>query len=84
MGKINYFQRCDLTYHKVRHTDMRRRWDGAMVAKEDWDPKPKIFSLQSTNSLNIVPADARPNKPLQVYTPLTDAEIQNQYKQYNP
>lgn len=63
---------------------MRRRWDGAMVAKEDWDPKPKIFSLQSTNSLNIVPADARPDKPLQVYTPLTDAEIQNQYKQYNP
>jgi hypothetical protein len=83
MAKIDYYQRCDLTYQKVRNSKMRRRWDGLMVAEEDWDPKPKIFSLRSANSLNIIPDNARGDRPLKVYTPLTDAEIQNQYKQYN-
>jgi hypothetical protein len=81
---INYYQRCDLTYKKFRHKDMRIRWDGLLVNKEDWDPKPKIFNLHSVDTVNIVPPNARPDKPIELYTPLTDEEIQNQYKQYNP
>lgn len=83
-GRIDYYQRCDYTYGKFHQSDMRTMWNGLVVNKEDWDPKPKIFDLHSARSINVIPFDARPNRPLTEYTTPTVAQIVSSYKQYNP
>ena len=83
-GKIDYYQRWDLTYAKVHQSETRKMWNGLVVNKEDWDAKPLIFDLHSARTIDIVPTDARPNRPLVQYTPQTDAQLVSAYKQYNP
>lgn len=63
---------------------MRRQWNGTIVNKEDYDEKPKIFDLHSAATINVVPPDARPNRPLTEYTTPTVNQIVSSYKQYNP
>jgi len=83
-GRIDYFQRCDYTYGKFHQSQMRKMWNGQVVNKEDWDCKPLIFSLHSARNINIIPQDARPNRPLIEYTTPTVNQIVSSYKQYNP
>lgn len=83
-GRIDYFQRCDYTYGKFHQSDMRRLWDGRLVNKEDYDKKPLIYGLHSARTINVVPSDARPNRPLTQYITPTDSQIVSSYKQYNP
>lgn len=63
---------------------MRTMWNGQVVNKEDWDPKPKIFDLHAARNIDVIPTDARPNRPLVEYTTPTVEQIVSAYKQYNP
>lgn len=63
---------------------MRMLWDGRLVNKEDYDAKPLIYNLHSARTVDIVPNNARPNRPLTQYTTPTDNDIVSLYKQYNP
>jgi len=83
-GRIDYFQRCDYTYGKFHQSQMRKMWNGQVVNKEDWDPKPLIFDLHAARSIDVIPVDARPNRPLFQYQPETTAQLVASYKQYNP
>lgn len=83
-GRIDYFQRCDYTYAKIHQSQMKTMWNGLVVNKEDWDPKPLIFGLHSARTIDVIPSDARPNRPLFEYTTPTTNQIVSLYKQYNP
>ena len=45
MGKADYFRLgdynavCDECGFKYKASQLKRRWDGAMVCREDWEPR---------------------------------------------
>lgn len=82
--RIDYFQRCDLTYAKVHSSKTRKMWNGLIVNREDYDKKPPIFNLRVARHIDIVPNNARADRPLTEYTPQTPKELERDYKQYNP
>jgi hypothetical protein len=50
---------CDVCGFDMHHSQLRKRWDGAMVCAQDWEPRHPQDSLQARAERNNV-KDARP------------------------
>lgn len=46
---------CDVCGFRYRLTELRKRWDGVMACREDWDPKPETMLPP-----RIIPGEGRP------------------------
>jgi hypothetical protein len=60
MGARDYYKHgdynaiCDVCGFLYKASELRKRWDGAMVCQEDWEPRhPQEFirSIKETNTL---------------------------------
>ena len=50
---------CDCCGFKFKHSQLRKRWDGAMVCSADWEPRHPQDSIKIRGERNNV-KDARP------------------------
>jgi hypothetical protein len=50
---------CDECGFDMHQSDLRRRWDGAMVCAQDWEPRHPQDSLKAVPERSVV-RDARP------------------------
>lgn len=50
---------CDCCGFKFKHSQLRKRWDGAMVCRADWEPQHPQDSIKIRGERNNV-KDARP------------------------
>ena len=66
----NHWLICDSCGFKVRRSNARKRWDGAMVCLDDWEPRhPMDFFKSPGPDLQFV-RDARP-RPVDVFRETT-------------
>lgn len=50
---------CDCCGFKFKQSQLRKRWDGAMVCKADWEPRHPQDFVKARSERSIV-KDARP------------------------
>lgn len=50
---------CDCCGFKFKHSQLRKRWDGAMVCSKDWEPRHPQDSIKIRGERNNI-RDARP------------------------
>lgn len=50
---------CDVCGFNFKHSQLRKRWDGAMVCAKDWEPRHPQDSIRIRGERNNV-KDARP------------------------
>ena len=46
---------CDACGFKFKSSDLRRRWDGFMVCKDDWEPRHPMDYFEGTPDKQSVP-----------------------------
>ena len=67
MGSRDYYRHgdynaiCDVCGLKYKASELRKRWDGAMVCQEDWEPRhPQEFirAIKETSTLPFTRTEA--------------------------
>lgn len=51
---------CDVCGFKKKASQVRKRWDGFMVCKEDWEPRHSLDFYTTKNDTHVLPF-TRPN-----------------------
>jgi hypothetical protein len=46
---------CDVCGFKKKATDLRRRWDGFMVCKDDWEQRHPLDFYRTRNDTHLLP-----------------------------
>lgn len=46
---------CDVCGFKFKATDIKKRWDGLMVCKDDWEPDHPQKYIRVTEDIQVVP-----------------------------
>lgn len=60
---------CDVCRRKMKASDLRKRWDGFMVCKDDWEPRHPLDFYRPKNDTHVLPF-TRPDVEVETsYTP---------------
>lgn len=54
-GSGNYNVLCDVCGFKMKASEVRRRWDGAIVCKEDWEQRHPLDFYTTRNDVHKLP-----------------------------
>ncbi len=65
LGDFNVI--CDSCGFKFKGSELRKRWDGAMVCKQDWEPRPLQEFIKGIKEDQATPF-SRPEVPIQYTT----------------
>lgn len=84
-GSYEYNALCDVCGFKKKAKDLRKRWDGYMVCKEDWEPRHPLDFYRTRNDNHILPfirpdndgINVGPSVPAPACTALTIQAVAN-------
>lgn len=54
-GKGNYNVLCDVCGFKMKASEVKKRWDGAIVCKEDWEQRHQLDFYETRNDVHKLP-----------------------------
>ena len=54
-GKGNYNVLCDVCGFKMKASEVKKRWDGFMVCKEDWEPRHPLDFYAPPTDVFVLP-----------------------------
>lgn len=71
----NHWLICDECGAKFRLSEMRKRWDGAMVCRKDWEPRHPQESVRSRSDKVSVPVARPEGTDTYITTPITQDDL---------
>jgi hypothetical protein len=69
-GSYEYNTICDVCGFKFKASELKQRWDGPMVCKEDWEPRNILDFYRTRNDVHKLPFVRSDNQVEHTWTPV--------------
>ncbi len=69
-GSYEYNVICDVCGFKYKASELKQRWDGPMVCKEDWEPRNILDFYRTRNDVHKLPYVRSDNQVEHTWNPL--------------